>query len=92
MPLTQQEIVEGSDLSVTCRATPGNPSSTTFFWTKVDNSGFRQNGARLHIPNIPRDRFGVYRCTAENTYNIGGKGMNSQEMVVNVLCKDCLDL
>ncbi|XP_078332848.1 contactin-6-like [Crassostrea virginica] len=87
MPLTQQEIVEGSDLSVTCRATPGNPSSTTFFWTKVDNSGFRQNGARLQIPNIPRDWFGVYRCTAENTYNIGGKGMNSQEMVVNVLCR-----
>lgn len=85
--LSQQDIIEGRDISVTCTATPGNPSSTTFYWTKVDNSGFRQNGATLQLPDIQRTSSGTYRCTAENNYSNGEKGTDSQSMFINVLCK-----
>ncbi|XP_052691739.1 basement membrane-specific heparan sulfate proteoglycan core protein-like isoform X3 [Crassostrea angulata] len=83
--LSQQDILEGRNLSVTCTATPGNPSSTTFYWTKVDNPGFRHNGSTLHLPNIQRTSSGTYRCTAENNYNNEEKGTDSQPMDVNVL-------
>lgn len=66
--------------------TPGNPRSTTVYWTKVENSGFRQNGHTLHVPNIQRTSSGTYRCTAENNYSNGEKGTHNQSMVVNVFC------
>lgn len=87
--LSQQDIMEGKNLSVTCEASPGNPSSTTFYWTKVDDRGFKQNGPSLRLPSIQRTSSGTYRCTAENSYNNGAKGADSQTMVVNVLCR-CL--
>eukprot|EP00105_Crassostrea_gigas_P023192 XP_011442941.1 PREDICTED: myelin-associated glycoprotein isoform X3 [Crassostrea gigas] len=83
--LSQQDIVEGRALFVTCQATPRNPNSTTFYWIKVDNPGFRQNGLSLQVPNIQRTSSGTYRCTAENIYINGEKGQDSQTMVVNVL-------
>lgn len=82
-----QNIIKGRDLSVTCAATPGNPSSTTFYRTKIYNPGFRQNGATLQLPNIQRNRSGPYRCRAENNYINGEKGAHSQSMEVNVLCR-----
>lgn len=85
--LYQHDIIEGSDLSVTCTVTPGNPSSTTFYWTKVDDPGFRQNGSTLQLPNVPRNSSGVYMCSAENIYTNGGNGIQNQTMVVNVLCE-----
>lgn len=85
--LSQQDIVEGRALLVTCQAVSGNPNSTTFYWIKEDNPGFRQNGSTLHIPNIQRTSSGTYRCTAENNYSIGEKGTHSQSMDVNVLCE-----
>lgn len=86
LALTQREIVEGRDLSVTCQATPGNPSSTTFFWTK--DSEYKQKGARLYIPNIQRSGSGTYRCTVENNYSNGETGTHDQDMDVSVLCKN----
>lgn len=82
--LSQQDILEGRDLSVTCKATPGNPSSTTFYWT--NNQGFRQNGATLQLYIIQKTNSGTYRCTAENNYGDGEKGTNSLSMVVDVQC------
>ncbi|XP_062598803.1 hemicentin-1-like, partial [Saccostrea cucullata] len=83
--LTNQDIIEGDDLSVTCSVTNGNPSQATVYWTKTDDSGFRQNGAELRIQRIQRGSAGTYTCTAQNSYSIGGKGSNSQSMTVNVL-------
>lgn len=34
-----------------------------------------------------RTHSGIYRCTAENLYGNGEKGIHSQSMVLNVLCK-----
>lgn len=86
--LSQQDIVEGRALLVTCQAVSGrNPNSTTFYWTKEDNPGFIQSGSTLHIPNIQRTSSGIYRCTAENNYSIEEKGTHSQSMDVNVLCE-----
>lgn len=85
--LSQQDIIEGRDLSVTCTVTPGNPSSTIFYWTKIDNPGFRQNGSTLRLLNIPRNSSGVYMCSAENIYTNGENGIQNQTMVVNVLCE-----
>lgn len=85
--LSQQNFIEGRDLSVTCQATPGNPSSTTFYWTKADNPGFKENGPTLRLYNIQRNSSGTYRCTAENNYNNGEKGTDSQAMIVNVQCE-----
>uniref|UniRef100_K1S1L6 Hemicentin-1 n=1 Tax=Magallana gigas TaxID=29159 RepID=K1S1L6_MAGGI len=89
--LSQQNIVERGHLSFTCKAIPGNPSSTTVYWTKVDNSGFRQNGATLELYNIQRNSYGTYRCTAENNYSNGEKGTVSQPMVVNVLYQPTIE-
>lgn len=85
--MSQQDIVEGMNLSVTCNATPGNPNSTLFYWTKVDDVGFRQNGSTLHLDNIDRLKAGSYKCRAENNYNNGEKGIHSQSVVVNVFCE-----
>ncbi|XP_065933058.1 kin of IRRE-like protein 3 isoform X2 [Magallana gigas] len=83
--LSNQNTIEGGDLTVNCTATPGNPSATTFYWTKVDNQGFRQNGAILQLYNTQRTSSGTYRCTAENNYSNKEKGMHSQSMVIDVL-------
>lgn len=83
----KKTIIEGRDLSVPCQAKPGNPNSTTIYWTKVDNTGFRQNSSILQLNKINRSSSGTYRCTAENHYSNGEKGTHSQNMVVDVLCE-----
>lgn len=83
--LYQQDITEGENLSVTCQSNPGNPNATNFYWTKVNNSAFRQNKPTLHMPNIQRNSSGTYRCIAENNYDNGMKGRNNETMDVNVL-------
>ncbi|XP_062572138.1 cell adhesion molecule 4-like, partial [Saccostrea cucullata] len=70
--LTDKDIIEGDDLSVTCSVTNGNPSQTNVYWTKTGDSGFRQNGAVLRIQRIQRNMAGTYTCTAQNSYSIGG--------------------
>lgn len=85
--LSQRNILEGKNLSVTCQANPGNPISTTFYWTKVDNPGLRQNGVTLQLSNIHRNSSGNYRCTAENNYSNGEKGTHSRSMIVDVQCE-----
>lgn len=85
--LSQQDILEGKGLTVTCTATPGNPGSNTFYWTKIDNVGFRQNGSTLLLPNIQRNSSGTYRCTAENIFMNGERGTDSQSFVASVRCK-----
>lgn len=85
--LSQQQIIEGRDLTVTCQDTPGNPSSTTLYWTKEGNPASRQNGATLELPNIDRSSSGTYKCTAENIYSNGENGSDSQSMEVHVYCE-----
>lgn len=85
--LPQQDIIEGRDLFVTCTATPGNPVSTTFYWTKIDNPGFKQNGTTLQLSNIQRTSAGTYKCRAENNYSNGERGTHNQSMIINVLCE-----
>lgn len=85
--LSQQYQIEGRNLTVTCLATPGNPSPVTFYWTKEDNPGFRQNASILQLYNIQRNSSGSYRCTAETYYGNGQKGSTSQSMIVSVLCE-----
>lgn len=86
-PLTNQRIVEGEDLSVICNVTFGNPTTTTFSWIKRKDPGFKQNTSRLNMPDIQRSSSGNYICTAENNYTLGGKGSDSRDMTVDVLCK-----
>ncbi|XP_078310222.1 uncharacterized protein LOC111134632 isoform X2 [Crassostrea virginica] len=88
--LAQKDIIEAQNLFIICGANLGNPNLTIFAWTKVD-SGFKQNGSTLQLPNIQRTSSGTYRCTAENTYSNGAKGVNSQTMVVNVLYKPMIE-
>lgn len=85
--MLQQDIIEGTNLSLNCTITPGNPGSTTFYWTKDDNPGSIQDGSTLQILSIQRNNSGSYRCTAENKYSNGEKGKHSQAVVVNVQCK-----
>lgn len=85
--LSQQDIIEGKDLSVACTATPGNPLATLFFWTKIDNPGFKQSGTTLQLHNIQRTSSGTYRCTAKNSYSYVEKGSDSQSVTINVLCE-----
>lgn len=81
--------VENTNLSINCNATPGNPNTTRFLWTKVDDSTFRKNEATLQLPKIQRTSSGTYRCTAKNTYSNGQNGSHSGEIFINVLCKIC---
>lgn len=53
----------------------------------MDNPDFRENGATLLLPDIQKASSGTYKCTAENKYNNKDKGLHSQQMVVDVLCK-----
>lgn len=85
--LSKKDILEGRYLSVPCETTPGNPNSTTIYWTKVGEPEFRQSGATLQLANINRTSSGTYRCTAENNYINKEKGTDSQSMVINVQCK-----
>lgn len=86
LALSRQDILEGTDLSVNCEATPGNPRLSTFYWTNTRNDAFRQDGATLQLPKIERSSSSTYRCTVENNYNISEKGTDNVTMVVNVLC------
>lgn len=88
--LSQTDIAEGKNLSITCQSNPGNPSATNFYWTKVNNSEFRQNESRLYLPNIQKNSSGTYICVAENNYYNGKKGRNNETMDVNVLCENLL--
>lgn len=85
--LDQQNIVEGTNLSVTCNATSGNPSTTTFFWTLIGHPFFSRKGSILKLSNIQKNNSGTYSCTAINVYSNGRKGNHSQGMLVNVFCK-----
>lgn len=51
--LSNQNIIKGRELSVVCQTTPGNPRSTTFYLTKVDNPIIRQihSTVTLHTEN-----------------------------------------
>lgn len=84
---SQRKVIEGRDLTVTCQDTPGNPSSSTFYWTKEGYPAFRQNGTTLQLPKIYRSSSGTYICTAENIYSDGENGVDSQSMEVNVFCE-----
>lgn len=88
--LSQRDVIEERNISITCTATPGNPSFMTFWWTKVDNPGFIENGATIQLSNIQRNNSGTYRCTAENNYSNGKKGTDSQLTVVNVQCRSLM--
>lgn len=81
--LNQQDIIEGRDLLVNCTATPGNPNTTTFYWSVGTNQVIR-NASTLQVTDIQRTSSGTYVCTAENIYSNGEKGSDSQTMVVNV--------
>ena len=81
-----KDVIEGFNLSVKCQASPGNPSTTTFFWTKLNDLEFLNNGPMLQLSNIQKTSAGTYRCTGENTYFNGKKGRHSQDMAVDVLC------
>lgn len=85
--LTQQNIIEGRDLTVTCEVSSGNPPSTTIFWTKEDNTLIPPKKAILQFYNIQRNTSGTYICTAKNSYSDGSTGEDSQLMIVNVLCE-----
>lgn len=85
--LSRQDIVVNESSTVTCNATPGNPSSTTFYWTKEDDPFFGQDGATLKLNNVQKTSFGTYICSAENIYSNEAKGRDSQSMIINVLCK-----
>lgn len=75
--LSKQDIIEGGALSVTCHVTPGNPSYTTVYWTKVENSGFRQNGATLRLLNMQRNSSGTRKQLQQwregNSQSISGR-------------------
>lgn len=86
--MSQQDIIEGEDLSVTCMSIHGNPRNTTYYWTKEGDQTFgKKFGALLKLFKIQRNSSGKYRCTAENNFSNGEKGTDSQTMKVNVLCK-----
>ncbi|XP_065933551.1 serine-rich adhesin for platelets isoform X4 [Magallana gigas] len=78
-----QKTVEGQNLSITCSYSPGNPITTSLYWTKT-NSVFRYNGQLLQIPNIGRKDSGTYVCHAENTYSSGKKGTANATIEIDV--------
>lgn len=89
---SQQDTEEGKDISANCSVTPGYPEFTTVFWTKVNNSAFRQNGSIFQLINIQRTSSGHYLCKAENKYPGGGKGSDNQTMIINVQCEFLIHL
>nr|XP_022303134.1 titin-like isoform X2 [Crassostrea virginica] len=82
---SSKDVIEGFNLSVKCQASPGNPNTTSFFWTKLNDLEFLNNGPMLQLSNVQKTSAGTYRCTGENTYFNGKKGRHSQDMAVDVL-------
>nr|XP_034303703.1 contactin-5 isoform X2 [Crassostrea gigas] len=83
-PLEVHYPTEFSDLQVYCSATPGNPPNHVFYWTRLGDDNFRQNGTYLELYSISRNETGRYICTAVNSYSTGGEGKDSQTLSVNV--------
>lgn len=87
-PLEVHYPTEFSDLQVYCSATPGNPPNHVYYWTRLGDDNFRQNGTYLELYSISRNETGRYICTAVNSYSTGGEGKDSQTLSVNVQCKE----
>ncbi|XP_065933548.1 hemicentin-1 [Magallana gigas] len=79
-----QYPTELSNLSVPCSATPGNPHNHVYYWTRLGEDSFRQNGSYLRLNGISRNESGSYICTAVNFYSTRGEGKDSQTLSVNV--------
>ena len=84
--------VEHTRVNVRCIVTPGNPNTTSIYWTKSGYSGVRGTGTTFVLNNISRTDSGTYFCIAENTYKSGGKGEDQQSFIIDVLCRRTLIL
>lgn len=86
-PLSNVKRVEGEHVQITCNVVAGNPPSTTIYWTKSGDSEFKGSGPTLVFSNVSRSHSGRYSCVAENNYLIGGKGIDQQSFLLDVLCR-----
>lgn len=85
-PMGTKRTIEGSNLSVTCSYTLGEPTATTVYWTK-SNSVFRYDDQMLWIPNIEKEDSGTYVCHAENSYSSGNRGTANATIRIDVQCQ-----
>lgn len=88
--LTTQDVKIGSNLSVICHVTQGNPNYTKISWTKVGNTEFKHNKPTLNLPEIQKIDSGTYICAVLVIYSSEDEETYNQSMVVNVQCKCCM--
>lgn len=85
--LTRQDIKIGSNLSVICNVTQGNPNFWNISWTKLGDMKFIQNKPTLQLSEIQKKDSGTYICAVLVIYSSKDKETYNQSMVVNVQCK-----
>ncbi|XP_052803978.1 contactin-5-like isoform X2 [Mya arenaria] len=81
-------ILEDRGLNYSCSYTPGNPSQTSFVWTRsVDNKQW--NSRFVNISSVQRSDDGIYTCTATNRMTPSGSneqiGKHNGTLHLNVL-------
>ncbi|XP_060575522.1 hemicentin-1-like [Ruditapes philippinarum] len=100
-PFNIEPVVEGSTLSVECKADPGNPACMTYSWRRKLNSSSMNNWqiipdsiifvneGKLVKQNINRNDAGTYNCTASNVMKPTAEnqqiGSSSRTFLLDVL-------
>ncbi|WAR05145.1 CNTN5-like protein [Mya arenaria] len=83
------DILEGIAVNYSCSFIPGNPSQTSFVWTRSIDS-MQWNSQFFSISFVQKSDDGMYTCTATNqltpTGSPGQTGNHSGTMHLNVQC------
>ena len=89
-PFQNRHIIASSHLTVKCATIPGNPSQTSFRWTRNINN-WSQDGETLILPSVTKADAADYTCTALNVMTPTGgydvDGTDKETFTVNILCK-----
>ena len=65
VPRLSQEIDQNANVNIECK-TSANPAPTSFIWTKIGDSRFREEGKYLMLRNVSYRDSGEYACAVTN--------------------------
>ncbi|XP_045163794.2 neural cell adhesion molecule 2-like [Mercenaria mercenaria] len=86
--MNDTDVVEGSNVTLTCPVKAGIPNDTRVTWTREDDDN-HWSGTLLTIQNVSRTDSMIYTCTVKNTMVMTGgiskEGKNQRNTALNVL-------
>lgn len=70
-----------------CNVIVGNLFFIIIYWIKLGDFEFKEFGLIFVFLNVSRSYSGRYFCVVENNYLNGGKGIDKELFVLDVLCR-----